>query len=71
MPLRISTIADAAEEGYWLDVECKKCKRSERIEPKELVQAGYGSKSITSEFRCTRCGKRAESRLHAPAPRRD
>lgn len=71
MPLTIRTIRDAAEEGYWLSVECAKCKRSDRIEPRDLIAQGHGDKKISADFRCSRCGKVAEARLHAPAPRRD
>jgi hypothetical protein len=69
-PLRISTVADAAAEGYWFDVECKPCKRSLRVYPKDLVAAGYGDKPYNADFECSRCGKTAVVRLHAPAPQR-
>lgn len=70
MPLKIRTIRDAAEEGYWFDVECKPCGRSQKVYPAELVAAGYGDKPFDADFHCSVCGKMADVRLHAPAPQR-
>lgn len=70
MPLAIRTIRDAAEEGYWFDVECRPCGRSERVNPADLVAAGHGDKPYDADFQCGRCGKTADVRLHAPAPQR-
>lgn len=70
MPLTIRTIRDAAEEGYWFDVECAHCKRSEKVYPQELVAAGYGDRPYDADFECSRCGRKADVRLHAPAPQR-
>jgi hypothetical protein len=70
VPLKISTMADAAEEGYWFDVECAPCKRSVRVYPQELVAAGYGHKPWNADFECSVCGRVADVRLHPPAPQR-
>jgi hypothetical protein len=69
MPLKISTIRDAAEEGYRFAGNCK-CGWSGWIEPADLVAQGHGHKKISSDFRCLRCRKIADVRLHPPARRR-
>lgn len=68
MPLKISTLRDAHEDGYRIAYDCKQCG-SGWIDLERLIREGYGEKPVVgSKFRCSQCGKVAETRLHPPAP---
>jgi hypothetical protein len=68
MPLTIRTLKDAHEEGYRIHADCK-CGRNEWVDLQELINRGFGDYTITDrKFRCS-CGRVADTRLHAPAPK--
>jgi hypothetical protein len=69
--LRIRTVRDCIQNGYRIHGECRPCGRFEWLDLDALVREGYGDRSIIgAEFRCRRCRRPAQTRLHAPAPRR-
>jgi uncharacterized Zn finger protein len=68
VPLNPRTIKEHVEDGYRIAYHCKRCG-SGWVDLDRLIREGYGDRLVVgAKFRCQKCGKIAETRLHPPAP---